>query len=83
MPGDGLALTVLVGGEIELVDATQGVTQLLDDVLLVRVDDVGRLEVVVDVDRQALGFQVADVAHRRLHHEVAAEEARDRAGLGG
>jgi hypothetical protein len=82
VPGDRLALAVLIGREEQLVDALQRVAQLLDDRLLARMDHVGGLELVVDVDRQALRLQVTDVAHRRLHDEVAPEVARDRAGLG-
>ena len=80
VPGDGLALAVLVGGEVELVDFLQRGLQLRDDLLAVARDDVDRLEVVVDVDaqsrpllaldrrgdvRRALG-KVADVTDRRV-----------------
>ena len=43
---------------------------------------VGGLEGVVDVDRQALGGQVSDVAHRGAHVELVAQETGDRLGLG-
>ena len=97
VPGDGLALAVLVRGEVELVGLLQELLQALDLVLLVGGDDVERLEVVLGVDAQAgpllllvgLGHvggvagQVADVTDGRLDGEVVAEEARDGAGLGG
>ena len=78
VPGDRLALAVFVGREQELVGVLQELLQLADLLLLVRVDDVERLEVVLDVDAEprpllllvllrdvggALG-QVADVARR-------------------
>src|SRR5690606_20080164 len=47
-----------------------------------RVHLVGGLEVVVDVDAEALGGEVTYVSHRGFDVEVAAEETRDRAGLG-
>ena len=56
VPGDGLALAVLVGGEVELVGFLQRRPQLADDLLLVGVDLVVELEAVVDVDRQALAW---------------------------
>ena len=54
VPRDGLALAILIRGEIELVGVLQQRLQPLDDVALVRVDLVLGLEVGVDVDRQAL-----------------------------
>ena len=53
MPGDGLALAVAVGGQIELVDVLEQALQLGDGALLVRADDVERFEVGVDVDPEA------------------------------
>ena len=52
VPGDGLALAVLVRGEVELVGVLEGPLELGDLLLLVGVDDVVGLEVVVDVDRE-------------------------------
>ena len=97
VPGDRLALAVFVGREQELVGLRELAAQVGDDRLLLRVDDVERLEVVVDVDAEArprllllrrrnLGGavrQVADVADRGLDHVVLAEVARDRLRLGG
>ncbi len=96
VPRDGLALAVLIGGEEELVGVLQRAPQLGDLLLLVRVDDVVRLETVLDVDREAperpllhvrrqlRGLrEVADVPHRRLDGVPLAEVAGDRARLGG
>ena len=53
VPGDGLALAVLVRGEVELVGVLDQRLELADLLLAVRADDVERLEVVVDVDAEA------------------------------
>jgi hypothetical protein len=95
MPRDRLAFAVFVGRQQELVGLGELLLQVGDDPLLVRVDDVERLEPVLDVDaelsvprslllRDVGGTvrQVADVAHARLDDEVAAEVAGDRARLG-
>ena len=95
VPGDGLALAVLVRGEQQLVGVLELALQLGDLGALVGVDDVQRLEAVVDVDAEprpglalvrrrdvggALG-QVADVPHARLDVVARAEVALDRLGL--
>ena len=90
VPGDGLALAVLIRGEVELVGVLEQGLQLADLLLLVRVDDVVRVEVVLDVDPElaegalldlgrhlARRRDVADVAHRGLDVPVAAEVAGD------
>ena len=95
VPGDRLALAVLVRREQELVGAGELLLQLRDRLLLVRVDDVERLESVLDVNPEArprlplvllgdLGRavrQVANVAHGGLHDEVRPEVAGDRSRL--
>ena len=95
MPGDRLALAVLVRCEQELVRLGELLLQIRDDALLVGVDDVVRLELAIDVDAElavpgpvcrrhvggALG-EVADVPDARLDDEVAPEVAGDRARLG-
>ena len=53
VPGDGLAFAVTVRGQIELVDVLELVLEVGDGALLVRADDVERLEVVVDVHTQS------------------------------
>ncbi len=83
MPRDGFTLAVLVRCEVELRSVLQGGLQILDDGLAALGELVGGLEPVVDVDVQPLRRQVADVAHRGAHVVVAAEELRQRLGLGG
>ena len=91
VPCDGLALAVLVRGQVELVGAGQQVLELLDLLLLRGVDDVQRLEVVVDVDTETgprlllepgrdlggLVGQVTDVADAGLDHVPRPEITRD------
>ncbi len=82
VPGDGLALTVLVGGEQQLVGVAQGRLEPAEHVLLLVVDHIGGLEAVLHVDAEPLGLQVADVADGGFDHVVPAEEPRDGARLG-
>ncbi len=95
VPGDGLALAVLIGGEEEFVGVLQQVLELLDLGLLVGVDHIDRLEVVFDVHTEAadlagvlLGHlacaagKVADVPDARLDDVARAEIALDRLRLG-
>jgi hypothetical protein len=49
MPGDRLALAVTIRSQIKLVDVFEQALELGDRGLLVRADDVERLEVLVDV----------------------------------
>ncbi len=95
VPGDGLALAVLIGGEVELVGVLEQVLQLADLRLLPLRDDVVGLEAVLDVDREpAPGLvldlrrgvgsalrEVTDVADRGLDDVVPTEEAPDLLGL--
>jgi hypothetical protein len=96
VPGDRLALAVLIGGEEEFVRVLQRPFELADLFLLVGIDDVVGLETVVDVDRElaersllhvrrqlaGLG-QVTDVTDAGLHVELRPEVLGDRAGLAG
>ena len=96
VPGDGLALAVLIGGEVEGVGVLDQLLQLGDVALLVARHDVVGLEPVVDVDREPaprlvldLGRgvrgvvrQVADVTDRGLDDVALAEVPADGAGLG-
>ena len=94
--GDRLALAVLVRREQELVGVLELALQVGDHLLLVRVDEVVRLEALGNrnAERAVLGTvgfrdvrgparQVADMADARLDHEVGAEVARDGLGLRG
>ena len=97
VPGDGLPLAILVGCEIELVGLLHQSLQMAQMVALVAVDDVQRLEVVVDVDTDAgpglalvgrgdlsgVARQITDVTDGGLDDVAVAEIARDGAGLGG
>jgi hypothetical protein len=97
VPRDGLALAILIGREVDLVDPLHEVLQLLDLIAPVGRHHVQRLEVVVDVDAEAgPGFplvrgghvgrtagQIADVADGRLDHVPRAEVAGDGLRLGG
>src|SRR5690606_24085105 len=51
VPGDGLALAVLIGGEQELVGVLQCALELGDGLGLAVGDDIVGVEVVLDVDR--------------------------------
>ena len=96
VPRDGLALAVLVRREQELVGLGELLLEIGDDPFLVGVDDVERLEPVLDVDaelavlralllrdvRRALR-EVADVTDAGLDREAAAEVAGDGPRLGG
>ncbi len=53
MPGDRLALAILVRREQELGGALELPLQLLDLLLLVGIDDVQRLERVLDIDAES------------------------------
>ena len=91
VPGDGLALAVLVCGQVDLARIREQALQLGDLLLLLAAHDVERLEVVVDVDAEAgprlllergrdVGGgagKVTDVPDRGLDDIVAAEKARD------
>ena len=53
MPRDGLTLAVTICGQIQLVDIFEQAFEFGDRALLLRADDVERLEVLVDVDPEA------------------------------
>jgi hypothetical protein len=82
VPGDRLALAVLISCEIKLVGPAQRGLKPLDDVLLRGGHDVGRLESLLDVDGEALGVEIADRANGGLDHEVVAQKTGDGPGLG-
>ena len=97
VPGDGLALAVLIGGEVDLARVLQRRLELADVLLRSVGHDVDGLEVVVDVDPEPPDLRVghrlrgllrapgkiADVPVARLHRDaVATEEAFDGLRLG-
>ena len=86
VPGDGLALAVEVGGEIDHVAAARGAGDVVDALAAVGADDVLGLEVVVDVDAElALARVLGQVAHVAVGGEdavVRAQIAFDRPRLG-
>jgi hypothetical protein len=83
VPGDGLALAIRVGGEVEVAGALQRLGDLGDVLFGARVDLPGHVEVVVRAHRAVLGRQVADMAVARQHLVVAAEVLVDRFRLRG
>ena len=96
VPGDRLALAVLIGSEVQLAGVLDHGLELLDLVPFLPGDHVEGLEVVVDVDAEArpgltlvggwhvggVARQVPDVSDRRLDEVVRPEEGRDGLGLG-
>ncbi len=96
VPGDGLALPVLVGGEEELVRVLEQCLELGDLALLFRTHDVQRGKAVVDVHPEprprltlvagrhvrGVARQVADVTDAGLHDVPTTEVAGDRLCLG-
>ena len=96
VPGDGLALAVLVRREVELVGVLDQRLELADLLLAVGADDVERFEVVLGVDAEprprlalvlgrdvgGVARQVADVADRGLDDVTRSEVTADRLGLG-
>ena len=86
VPGDGLALAVEVGGEIDHVAAARRAGDVVDALAAVRADDVLGGEVVVDVDAElALARVLGQVAHVAIGGEdavVGAQIAFDRPRLG-
>ncbi len=95
VPGDGLALAVLICREVQLGGLLDQFLELGDLGLAVRRDHVQRLEAVVDVDAEArprltlvlrgdvggVARQVADVADARLDDVAGPEVTGDRLGL--
>ena len=50
VPGNGLTLTVFIGGEIELIRVLQGCLEVAHGLALAGRNGIHRLEVVLDVD---------------------------------
>jgi hypothetical protein len=96
VPGDRLALTVLIGGEQQFVGVGQQVLELAHLLLLVGRHHIKGLETVVDVHAEPgpgllavlgrylgrLVGHVADVTDARLDHVSLAQVPGDGARLG-
>ena len=82
VPSDGLAFTVQVGCQIDVFAVFGRGLQVTDGAFAAGGDLIGRLEVVFDIDIDALGRQVANVPHRGLDLKIRAEVFVDRLGLG-
>ena len=65
VPGDGLALAVGVGREIEVIGAFDRAGDLLQPLLGLGIDRPGHREIVIRPHRAVLGRQVADMAVAR------------------
>ena len=63
MPADGLALTVRVSGKVDLIGLFGLALQFLDELFLALDVDILRGIVMIHIDAQLAGGQVADVAH--------------------
>ena len=83
MPGDGLALAVGVGGKPDLPGIRRNHAQFFDGLALGHGHDIGRLEVMLEVDPKAALGQVANMTDRRAHRKLGAQELPDGLGLGG
>ncbi len=81
MPGDRLALTVRVGGEVELAALGDGLGDGVDALLRRGVDLPVHGEVLVRTHRAVLGRQVADMAVGGQHREAGPEVFPNRLGL--
>ena len=83
MPGDRFALAVGVGRQNELVGALDGLGDVVQPLLRLGIDLPQHAEIVVGIDRAALGRQVADMAEGGQDFVVLAQIFIDRLRLGG
>src|SRR5262245_17314598 len=83
MPRNGLAFTIRVWGEVDVVLALRSALQFGNDLLLAVQHLILRLEVVVDIDAELALRQVHDVSHRRLHLKVLPQILLQGARFGG
>ncbi len=72
---DCLTLTIRVSREVDGVGFFRSLLQLSNDLLVISFSGiwnyfVGRFEIIVDIDAQALARQIFDVAYRGLHQIV-------------
>ena len=96
VPGDGLALAILIRREVQLVGVLDERLELVDLLPAVWADDVERLEIVLGVDAEprprltlvlrrhvgGVARQVADVTDRRLDDVPRTEVPADRLRFG-
>ena len=82
MPGDGLALAVRVGGEIELAALGDRLGDGVEALLRLGIDLPVHGEILVRTDRAVLGRQVADMTIGGQHGVAGAEILPDGLCLG-
>ncbi len=82
VPGNGLALTIRVGREIDRISPGRGLLKIMDDFFLALDGLVARREIVFLIHADFLGGQVADMPHAGLHHVFAAQKFLDGLHLG-
>ena len=83
MPGDRFAFAVRVGRQNELVGAPDGVGDILQPLLRLRIDFPNHLEIVIGIDRSVLGRQVTDVPEGGQNFITPAQIGIDRLCLCG
>ncbi len=81
MPGDGLALTIWIGSQIDGTGVLGGLGDGIHVLLVLFLHLVAHGEVVIDIDRAVLARQIADMAVRGQDQEVLAEVFIDRFGF--
>ena len=82
MPGDGLALAVRVGRQVQGLGLAQRARDGVDVALVLLEHLVLHGEAVIGIDRAFLGHEVAHVPVGGEHFEVLAEVFLDRLRLG-
>ncbi len=82
VPGDGLALAVQVGGQVDGVYAGGGFFEAPDRLLFARRGHIVRAELIFDVHAHLFAGQVADVPHRGHHAVAPSQNFPDSPGLG-
>ncbi len=82
MPRDRFTFAIRVGGEDQLVGILQGVGDVIDPLLRLRIDLPKHAEIVIRVDRAVFRGEVADVAKRGQDLVAGAEVFIDRLRLG-
>ena len=82
MPGDGLALAIGVGGQIQRLGFAQCLGDGFDVLFVALYDAVAHAEVVGRIDRAFLGDEVAHVAIGGEHLEILAQVFLDGLRLG-